>query len=204
MRPTLTHGRARPALLLLLLGLLFPGTSRGQERAAAPSPASVDDPFARRGWHLEISGHGALETWNYNISHEEMLALVTGVSYGLGKGVVFKVEAPVYRVWQRGTDSYLFGVTWGVRSRAVRRPRWSLFWEFEVGISEADTYTPPGGTRFNYLALGGGGLTVRVRPGLHALAGLRWVHVSNNSLAGRSRNPDIEAVGPTVGMLLAF
>ena len=23
--------------------------------------------------------------------------------------------------------------------RVLRRPRWSLFWEFEVGISEADT-----------------------------------------------------------------
>jgi hypothetical protein len=28
--------------------------------------------------------------------------------------------------------------------------------------------------------------------------------VSNNGLAGRDRNPDIEAVGPTLGVLLAF
>jgi hypothetical protein len=30
------------------------------------------------------------------------------------------------------------------------------------------------------------------------------VHLSNNSLAGRSRNPDIEALGPTIGMLYGF
>ena len=183
--------------------MLFPILSASaQTTSSAPSPA--DDPFARRGWHIELAAHGALETWNYNISHEEMLALVTGVSYGLGKGVVVKVESPLYRVWQRGTDGYLFGLTWGVRSRVLRRPRWSLFWEVEVGISDSDTLVPPGGTRFNYVVLGGAGVSWRLKPRLHALAGLRWVHVSNNSLAGRSRNPDIEAVGPVLGVLVGF
>jgi hypothetical protein len=86
----------------------------------------------------------------------------------------------------------------------LRRPRWSLYWEFQVGISESDTPVPPGGTRFNYLALGGIGAAWRLRPGVHALGGLRWVHVSNNSLAGRHRNPDIEAVGPMLGVLVGF
>jgi len=164
----------------------------------------MDDPFVRRGWHLELTGHAALETWNYNISHEEMLAIIPGVTYGIGRGVVFKIGSPLYRVWQRGTDAYLFGVTWGVRSRVLRRARWSLFWELELGISESDTCVPPGGTRFNYQVLGGGGATFRVRPGVHALAGVRWVHVSNNGLAGRHRNPDIEAVGPMMGVLVGF
>jgi hypothetical protein len=170
----------------------------------ARAPAAPADPFATRGWHLELAGHGAIETWNYNISHEDMLASIAGVTYGVGKGVTLVVQAPLYYVWQRGTDAYLFGLTWGVRGRALRRPRWSLFWEFQVGLSEADTYTPPRGTRFNYLALGGGGVAIRLSPGVHALAGLRWVHVSNNGLAGRSRNPDIEAVGPMVGVLMGF
>jgi hypothetical protein len=133
-----------------------------------------------------------------------MLASIAGVTYGLGKGVVLVVESPLYYVWQRHTDAYLLGVTWGVRGRAARRPGWSLFWELQVGISEADTYTPPGGTRFNYLALGGGGVAIRLRRGVHAVAGIRWVHVSNNGLAGRSRNPDIEAVGPMLGILMGF
>ena len=46
--------------------------------------------------------------------------------------------------------------------------------------------------------------TIRVRSGVHLLAGLKWIHVSNNGLAGRDRNPDIEAVGPTLGVLLGF
>ena len=127
-----------------------------------------------------------------------------GFTYGIREGLAVKVAAPLYYVWQRGTDGYLFGVTGGLRGRLVKKRRWSAFWEFELGVSEADTYVPPRGTRFNYLAIGGGGLTVRIRPGIHLLGGLRFVHLSNNSLAGRSRNPDIEALGPTMGVLLGF
>jgi hypothetical protein len=203
MRRTLTHGSAARAALVVAVLALLPLEARAQAARESP-PVPTDDPFGRRAWHLELTGHGAVETWNYNISHEEMAGFAPGITYGLGKGVVLKIGSPLYRVWQRGTDGYLFGVTWGVRSRVLRRPRWSLFWEFEVGISEADTYVPPGGTRFNYVALGGGGATVRLRAGVHALAGLRWIHLSNNSLAGRSRNPDIEAVGPTLGVVIGF
>jgi hypothetical protein len=201
MRPTLTHGFSTRRAVLTLLLVLFPVVV---VRAQAGAAAAGDDPFSRHAWNLELTGHGALETWNYNVSHEEMTAIVPGFTYGLGKGAVLKVGLPLYRVWQRGIDGYVLGVTWGVRSRFIRRTRWSLFWEFEVGISEADTYVPPGGTRFNYLALGGAGAAVRLTHGLHALAGLRWVHVSNNGLAGRNRNPDIEAMGPMVGVLIGF
>jgi hypothetical protein len=45
---------------------------------------------------------------------------------------------------------------------------------------------------------------VRIRPGIHLLGGLRFVHLSNNSLAGRNRNPDIEALGPAIGLLYGF
>jgi hypothetical protein len=184
--------------------LLIAGATATAGAQHAPPPPAPDDPFARRGWHLERGVHGAIETWNYNISHEDMLGSIAGLTYGLGRGVALVAQSPLYYVWQRGTDAYLFGVTTGLRGRFARRPRWSVFWEFQVGISEADTYTPPRGTRFNYLALGGGGVTVRMRPGVHAVAGLRWVHVSNNGLAGRSRNPDIEAVGPSAGVLVGF
>ena len=153
---------------------------------------------------MELGGSAAIETWNYNISHEEMSGLYYGLTYGIGKGVVVTAMGTLYHVEQRAPDAFVFGITWGARGRVVKRPRWSGFWELRVGISEADTFTPPGGTRFNYLAIGGIGATVRVRGAVHVLGGLEWVHLSNNSLAGRSRNPDIEAVGPKVGVLIGF
>ena len=180
--------------LLLFVAVASPVT-------AQPPPGDL---FAKGAWHLEFQVHQAIETWNYNVSHENMSGLVPGFCYGIGKGTVLVVHAPLYYVDQRGTDAALLGVTWGVRSRLLRRGRWNVFWEIEVGISKSDAFTPPGGTRFNYLALGAAGITRRLSGDTHLLAGMKWVHLSNNGIAGRSRNPDIEAVGPHVAVLVRF
>ena len=133
-----------------------------------------------------------------------MHGLSAGLTYGLRNGLVLTARTPLYYVDQRGVDALLFGATVGVRGRVFRRQRVSVFLEIDVGISEADTVVPPRGTRFNYLALGGAGVTVRLRHGVHLLASMRWAHVSNGGLDGRDRNPDIEAVGPQVGVLIGF
>jgi hypothetical protein len=169
------------------------------QQASAP-----EDPFAEGRWRAEFVAQAALEAWNYNTSHEELYGLVQGVTYGLRTGLVLTARQRLYYVSQRRNDSRVLGLTAGLRGRAYRRGHASIFWQFDLGISDAAVAVPNRGTRFNYLALGGAGVAVRLRPGLHTLAGLRWVHVSNNGLAGRTRNPDIEAVGPTVGMLVGF
>lgn len=163
-----------------------------------------DDPFADGSWQLELSGQAALETWNYNISHEEMLGGFAGLSYAVRDGLTVVAGAPLQYVSQRGVDGWVLGATFGVRGRVYRRRGLSIFLGFEVGVSEADTFVPPRGTRFNYLALGSAGATIRVRTGIHVFGALKWTHLSNNSLAGRSRNPDIEAVGPQLGVLIGF
>ena len=170
----------------------------------AANASAQDDPFARRAWNLQLAGHGASEAWNYNISHEELWGIVPGFTYGVGRGLAVTATWPMYYVAQRGPDVWMVAATIGVRGRLYRRGRVSAFWEVDMGVSKAETYIPPRGTRFNYLAGGGAGATVRLRPGTHLLAGLRWIHISNNGLAGRDRNPDIEAIGPQVGVLIAF
>jgi hypothetical protein len=171
---------------------------------AAAAPAARDDPFARRSWSLDLSSHVGFETWNYNTSREEMYGITVGLTYGLGKGLVLIARAPLYYVNQRGVDGSLLGVTTGIRGRVYRYKSASFYLELDVGISEADTIVPPRGTRFNYLAMGSGGATIRLAHGVHLLAAMRWAHVSNGGLAGRSRNPDIEAVGPQLGVLVGF
>lgn len=196
MRSTIVHALARlAAAASLSAAVALPAHAQTPDR---------DDPFRRGEWHLELGGHGALETWNYNISHETMAGIRPGLAYGLRDGLTLIAGGPLYYVDQRGVDGWLFGATGGVRGRVYRRPRLSIFLEFEVGISESDTFVPPRGTRFNYLALGGAGATFRLRDGAHLLTGLKWVHVSNNSLAGRHRNPDIEAVGLQAAVLIGF
>src|SRR5687767_4279888 len=126
----------------------------------AANASAQDDPFARRAWNLQLAGHGAIEAWNYNVSHEEMWGIVPGVTYGVGRGVAVTATWPMYYVAQRGSNVWAVAATIGVRGRLYRRGRLSAFWEFDVGVSKAETYTPPRGTRFNYLALGGAGATV--------------------------------------------
>jgi hypothetical protein len=181
--------------------LLYPLQTFAQ---SAPAPPASDDPFARRSWNVELSSHIAFETWNYNNSREEMYGLAVGLTYGLGRGIVLTARAPLYYISQRGIDGMLFGVTTGIRGRIYRYKSASFFLEVDVGISEADTIVPPRGTRFNYLAMGSGGATIRLAHGVQMLATMRWAHVSNGGLAGRSRNPDIEAVGPQLGVLVGF
>lgn len=185
---------------MLLALALDPADIRAQTRA---SPAAAD-PFADRGWHLELALHGAVEAWNYNRSREEMYGLSAGLTYGLTEGIVLTARAPLYYISQRGIDAMLLGATVGVRGRVYRRGPVAVFLEVDVGISDADTVTPPRGTRLNYLALGGAGATVMLSRGVHLLGTMRWAHVSNAGIAGRDRNPDIEAFGPQVGVLIGF
>jgi hypothetical protein len=195
MRHTIPQ-RAAAACVLLFIAC---GAAGAQEPAA---PA--DDPFAARRWHAEGILNGALETWNYNVSHEELYGLTEGLTYGVKDGVVFTMNQHIYYVSQRANDSWLLGLTCGFRRRVYRRGRSSVFIDGAVGISDAAIAAPPRGTRFNYLATGSGGVLVRVRPRVHALAALQWIHVSNNSLKGPGRNPDIEAVGPRIGVVVGF
>jgi hypothetical protein len=85
-----------------------------------------------------------------------------------------------------------------------RRGRTTGFLQFDVGISDAAVALPPGGTRFNYLAIGGGGVMVRINQRLQAVASIEVIHVSNAGLAGNDRNPDIEAIGPSLGLSIGF
>lgn len=192
---TIAQRTATACLLLLLSGCRL--------QAQQPPSASAD-PFAAHRWHVEASLHGALEAWNYNVSHEELLGVAEGLTYGVRDGLLLTMTQHIYYVSQRANDSWLLGLTFGVRGRVYRRGRSSVFIEGGVGISDAAIAAPPRGTRFNYLATGAAGVLVRLRPRVHALAALQWLHVSNNSLKGPGRNPDIEAVGPRVGFVIGF
>jgi hypothetical protein len=182
------------------MALSWTVAAAAQTAAAAPR----DDPFARRRWHLELGGAGAVEAWNYNISHEDLIAFVPGLTYGLRDGLVFGASWPMYYVVQRGSDSYVLAGTFGVRGRVYGRQRWSVYLEGRLGVSQADTIVPPRGTRFNFLAIGGGGITARLSKGVHGFAGVDLTHISNAGREGDNRNPDIEAIGPKFGVLIAF
>ena len=190
MRLTILH------TFLLLVAATAP--ARAQPTAAA------DGPFARGRWHFEADALAAIETWNYNISHEELYGLTQGITFGLRDGLVLRAQQRFVYVSQRAEDAVVLGLTIGVRSRVATRGRWTAFLQGDVGISHTAIATPPRGTRFNYLAVAGGGAMVRVHPRIHLVSTLQLIHISNAGVKGSGRNPDIEAVGPTLGALVRF
>lgn len=191
-----------PAVRHFLIALVLAAAAGAT--ASAQTAAQLDDPFLRGAWNFQLAGHAAFEIWNYNGNHEEIYGFVPAVSYGLSDSVAAVVAFPMAYVAQRGVDAALQGMTFALRSRVYRRGRASVYVDFEVGVSYADTYTPPRGTRFNYLAIGTVGIITPIRRGLDLMAGATLIHVSNNGLAGRDRNPDIEALGLRAGILRRF
>jgi len=190
MRPTILH-----AFLLVFAGVI---PARAQSRAPAT------DPFAKGRWHFETEALAAIEAWNYNISHEEVYGLTEAVTYGVRDGLVLRGAQRLAYVSQRAEDAVVLGLTMGVRTRIAQRGRVTAFLQGDLGISHTAIATPPRGTRFNYLAIGGGGAMVRVNSRLHVFSALQLMHISNAGLKGPGRNPDIETIGPTLGMLLRF
>jgi hypothetical protein len=189
MRFTILH-----ALALLVLGA----------RAGAAQVPPAADPLGAHRWHVETEASAAFEAWNYNISHEDLFGLNETVMYGVGDGVALRMGQRFVYVSQRAEDAVLLGLTIGVRQRLARRGRLTAFVQGDVGISYTAIASPPRGTRFNYLAIGGGGVLVGLRPRVHFVATLLLTHISNASLKGPGRNPDIEAIGTTAGLNFRF
>lgn len=170
----------------------------------AQSPGPADDAFAGGRWHFETEAVAAVEAWNYNVSHEELYGLNEGVTYGLRNGLVLRATQRIAYVSQRAEDAVLLGLAVGVRGRIYQHGRVSAFLQGDLGISHTAIATPPRGTRFNYVAVFGGGAMVRVHPRIHVVSTLQLIHISNAGLKGPGRNPDIETIGPSLGLLFRF
>ena len=190
--------------LTILHALLVVLSAAGTAAAQTAAPAPPDSPFARGRWHFEFDGQAALEAWNYNVSHEELYGLGQGLTYGLRNGLVLRMNQRFIYISQRGEDGVALGLTIGVRGRVLQRGRTAAFLQGELGISHTAVAAPPRGTRFNYLAVGGAGMMLRLNGRAQMVTALQLTHVSNASLKGPGRNPDIEAIGLSLGLNLHF
>jgi Lipid A 3-O-deacylase (PagL) len=190
--PIIRHG-------VFVLGLVLLGS-------APPCFAqnASDGAFAAGRWHAEFATTAALEAWNVNISREQLFGLTEGVTYGLRNGLALTATQRIFYVSQQANDAWVLSLTAGLRRRVYERRRLSVFLEFAAGISDTSIATPPRGTRFNYLLMGSAGTLTKLRPKLHLASSMQVTHLSNASLKGPSRNPDIEAIGLSLGLLVGF
>ena len=204
-----THGRA----VLLVLTLVVPGTGVAQT-ADGVADAGVGQPQVvgaaqatggpgereRERWSVDLTGGFFLEAWDLNRFQEQLAGAVIGLSRRMTPNWTLGVEASLLHVNQEPlVDVFLPAMSVMLRWRALRFGDTSLYVEGGGGASYASNEVPNRGTRFNLVSQTGVGLARALNARIELVGGLRWLHLSNNSLDGRSRNPDIQALGLYVG-----
>ena len=192
------------------LGLLAIGVQPAQAQTARSGPQLAapprdDHPWGKNAMGIEIAGAVMTEAWNSNGTHEWVTEGTVGVNWAFRDGQALVVQFHVARIDQATPrPAYLQAIIPNLRFRLYEKDRWTVFVEFGAGASWSDTATPPRGTRFNFLLNGSGGVTYRMTPQIHAVASARLLHLSNASIYGGNRNPDIEALGGTFGIYFGF
>ncbi len=154
-------------------------------------------------WRFQVAGGFFREAWDMNASREHLVGASVGVTRNLSRSWMLGFEAHLLHVNQSPeVDAFLPAGTMVLRWGAYRTPNTTVFLEGGGGISYASNEVPGHGTRFNFVSQTGVGMARALNSRIELVGGLRWLHVSNNSLRGHSRNPDIQAVGMYVGWQL--
>jgi hypothetical protein len=163
----------------------------------------VDGLFIPNNLNLEFSGQFLVEAWDLNLAKETLLGGTVALGYSLSDRIQLNTELALLRVRQDTSHDVLVPIISPiVRWRSHTHGPVSVFWEIGPGISYATNEVPVGGTRFNYVFQVGSGMSYTFSSGVNLVGGLRWLHLSNNSLNGRDKNPDIQAVGIYVGWVV--
>lgn len=179
--------------------------SSGQVPQSTPATRPSPGPFVRGSVGIEL-GLGLLaEAWNLNQGREWLADGRFSVWWACLNRATLIVDFHATHVFQEPSrDAFVTGVTPAVRFQIVRAEASDLFSEIGVGPSWSDTVVPERGTRFNYLGYAGIGLSHRIGRQVHSIAGLRWLHMSNNGREGHDHNPDIQALGGYAAINVGF
>jgi hypothetical protein len=190
--------------LALCLGLTLSAAppARGQEAAEGPRPAS----FERGAVGIELGIGSYVESWNLNDNGREwLLDGAFAIWWAPVNRATLLVEFHATRVFQASLrHAFATGLVPVLRLQVLDRRAWDLFAEVGLGRSWSDTAVPAGGTRSNYLALAGLGVSRRIARDTSAAVGFRWTHLSNNGREGHDRNPDIQGLGGFGAVTVAF
>ncbi len=197
--------------MFMLISLAVPGIcaaqSAGRQQEVAVEPQAPngsglvqDGPNERSRWHVDLTGGFFLEAWDLNRFKEQLTGAAIGVSRRMTSNWTLGIETSLLHVNQEPLgDVFLPALSVMLRWHAFHVGDTSVYVEGGGGASYASNEVPNRGTRFNLVSQTGVGIARALNARLDLVGGLRWLHLSNNSLDGRSRNPDIQALGLYVG-----
>ena len=149
---------------------------------------------------VEFAGGAFREAWDYNLSDEDLASAAVVAFRPAHRNVSLGVGFLALGVHQeRVPSTFASGITVHVRwHRDVGAA--TYFGDVSGGLSYAAGVVPQRGTRFNYIAQAEVGRARALTPRTALVTALAWLHLSNNGLAGRARNPDVQAFGIRVGV----
>lgn len=180
----------------MAVGLTAAVPLRADDRAPSPAGAPAGP------WTVQFVGDIYREVWDYNLSDEDLFGAAAAALYRVSRRWSVGVETLLFAVHQERVPSVaVAGIAPLLRWHRLRTGG-SYFAEGGGGLSYATGIVPERGTQFNYIGHLGVGLTRTFSSGTTFVGSLRWLHLSNNSLAGRSRNPDIQAIGLRAGVVV--
>jgi hypothetical protein len=154
-------------------------------------------------WGVEFAGSVFIESWDMNQFRERLGGAVVGVSRQMTSRWRLGLETNLLYVNQQPLgDVFLPSLCLMARVGIFEVGKTVVFAEVGAGASYASNEVPNHGTRFNLVSQTGVGVSRPINARVDVVGGARWLHVSNNSLDGASRNPDIQALGVYVGWRL--
>jgi Lipid A 3-O-deacylase (PagL) len=157
---------------------------------------------AAQPWTIDAGTAVLPEAWDFNESREVLTGVTIGVARAVWRPLAVRVEGLLLNAAQQPRDAWTAGFTMGVQSR-WRLRRGQPYADLAVGLSRAEAPVPQRGTRSNYVIVAGGGLMVAAGRGW-VQVGARWLHLSNAGRVGKNRNPDVQAIGLTLGVVWPF
>jgi hypothetical protein len=196
-RPTTSIARRCARLALLLPVALLSNAAAAD--AACREHAGV---LTRGCQSIEISGLYQWEIWDPNESNDAVAGVSVTLAHALFDGWIVGGEIIGVGVVQSNGSAFVGGGIALVRRRLLGSGRFNLFADAGLGFSYADAPVPLNGTRFNYLLQTGVGAARGLTRRVDLIGHLRHLHVSNNGLAGRRRNPDIRGLGVQAGLAI--
>ena len=182
----------RLAVLLTAVLLLVTTRARADTDEAA---------FSGGTWTLELSGSYADPI---RFSEDRMALGTVGINYYFLDNVSLGFHVSGYGVDQPNDEGYGAGFEGWLRLHLLSFDRFTIFADGGGGRTYFYPETPEGGSKWNWTAKIGGGVSVKLDDDVYLMGGARYFHVSNGNQWGRENNPSYDAVQYFVGLMIAL
>jgi opacity protein-like surface antigen len=174
--------------------------------AAVPVRASADPgpdtaAFSGGTWTLELSGSYADPI---RFSEDRMALGTVGVNYYFWDNVSLGFHLSGYGVDQPDDEGYGAGFEGWLRLHLFTFDRFTIFADGGGGRTYFYPEEPAGGSKWNWTAKIGGGISFEIDENVYVMGGARYFHVSNGNQWGRHNNPSYDAVQYFVGLMIAL